>query len=134
VERDIRDRAVRKEIRRALYRLRQRGVPIPAASAPSPSPTTAATAEADGLVSGFDARGDRVVWIVRPLTAGGSFVVAATVNEPEGLRDVHVAETSRKQLREIRRRMEAEAHVRLVAADWPEGVAVYVAAYGECRV
>src|SRR5437016_2550342 len=83
VEPDVHDRAVRKEIRRALYRLRQRGVPIPAASAPSASPTTAATAEADGLVSGFDARGDRVVWIVRPLTAGGSFVVAATVNEPE---------------------------------------------------
>src|SRR5439155_4934286 len=55
VEPDVRDRAVHKEIRRALYRLRQRGVAIPAPSAPSVSPTTAATADTDGLVSGFDA-------------------------------------------------------------------------------
>jgi hypothetical protein len=129
VEPDIRDRAVRKEIRRALYRLRQRGVSIPAPSATPAPPTAATAAETDGLVSGFDARGDRVLWIVRSLATGGSFVVAATANEPGGLRDVHVAETSRKQLREVRRRMEAEAHVRLVAVDWRTCDALLVEAH-----
>src|SRR5207247_2546638 len=83
--------------------------PTPAAAAPLASPRTTAAAEAAGFVSGFDARGDRVVWIVRPLAAGGSFIVAATVNEPEGLRDVHVAQASRQQGREVRRRRAAAA-------------------------
>jgi hypothetical protein len=118
LEPEAADRAVRKEIRRALYRLRQRGV-APPAPAPAPErPREAPPVDAEGLLSGFDGRGDRVAWIVRTLPEGGSLVVAATVNEPAGLRDVHVAETSRKQLRAIRRRMEEDARVRLVAVDW----------------
>jgi len=118
IEPSVADRDVRKEIRRALYRLRQRGVPTPA-SEPSPSASARpAAVDIEGLLSAFDARGDRIAWIVRPAPSGTALTVAATLNEPAGLRDVHVAETSRKQLRTVRRRMETEAAIRLVAADW----------------
>jgi hypothetical protein len=112
------DRGVRKEIRRSLYRLRQRGVPVPEperASEPA-RPVTGATPE--GLVSTFDAVGDRIVWLVRPLPGGGVLLVDGLVNEPAGLREVHVAEMSRKQLRTIRQRVESGTRLRLVAADW----------------
>jgi hypothetical protein len=123
------DRAVRKEIRRSLYRLRQRGVAVPE-PASRPAPVSAASpTEAEGFVSGFDARGDRVLWIARALHTGGSWVVAATANEPGGLRDVHAAETSRKQLRQIRRRMSDEAGVRLVPTDWRTVDALLVEAH-----
>jgi hypothetical protein len=112
------DRAVRKEIRRALYRLRQRGVAAPEEPARPAAPPVAAPTAAEGLVSPFDARGDRVVWILRPLDAGGSLLIAAQVNEPAGLRDVHVAEASRKRIRGVRQEMETGAGVRLVPADW----------------
>src|SRR5439155_1294186 len=45
------ERAVRKEIRRALYRLRQRGVPVPAPPAPAAAARTPAAPEAEGFLS-----------------------------------------------------------------------------------
>ena len=110
-------RDVRKEIRRALYRMKQRGVPIPEPPAAAPR-APAPSSEGEGFVSLFDGRGDRLIWIVRPLAAGGALLVAAQVNEPEGLRDVSAGEASRKQIRAARHKLEADAHMRLVAADW----------------
>src|SRR5205814_978371 len=112
------ERAVRKELRRALYRLRQRGVPVPAPPAPAAAARTPAAPEAEGFLSPFDGRGDRLIWIVRPLPSGGSFLVAAQLNEPEGLRDVSAGEASRKQIRAARQKLEADSNLRLVAADW----------------
>jgi len=97
-------RDVRKEIRRALYRMKQRGVPIPEPPAAAPR-APAPSSEGEGFVSLFDGRGDRLIWIVRPLAAGGALLVAAQVNEPEGLRDVSAGEASRKQIRAARRRL-----------------------------
>lgn len=114
----VHDRTVHKEVRRALYRLRQRGVSIPevTAAAPAPGPTTDVAAE--GLVSAFDGRGDRLVWIIRALAGGGSLLVAAQLNEPGGLGDVHAIEGGRKHFRTVRQRMESEARIRLVPASW----------------
>jgi hypothetical protein len=114
----VTDRAVRKELRRTLYRLRQRGVPVPEPAPPPVAPPSAPAGDVEGFVSAFDARGDRVIWVVRAQPTGGALLVAATLNEPAGLRDVHAGEVSRKQIRTVRQRMEAEARIRLVAADW----------------
>lgn len=118
VEPGVTDRAVRKELRRTLYRLRQRGVAVPEPAPPPVAPPSLPADDVEGFVSAFDARGDRVVWIVRAQPTGGALLVAATLNEPAGLRDVHAGEASRKQIRAIRQRMEAEAGIRMVAADW----------------
>jgi hypothetical protein len=109
---------LRKDIRRALYRLRQRGVPIPEAPAEPVAPRGSPAADVEGFVSLFDGRGDRLLWIVRPLPEGGTLLVAARVNEPEGLRDVSAAEGTRKQIRAVRQKLEADAGMRLVAVDW----------------
>jgi hypothetical protein len=118
LEPTVTDRAVRKEIRRTLYRLRQRGVAVPEPAPPPVAPASAPAGDVEGFVSAFDGRGDRVVWIVRAQASGGALLVAATVNEPAGLRDVYAGEASRKQIRAVRQRMEAESRIRLVAADW----------------
>src|SRR5439155_685616 len=47
-----------------------------------------------------------------------ALLIAAQVNEPEGLRDVSAGEASRKQIRAARQQLEAESGLRLVAADW----------------
>jgi hypothetical protein len=107
----------RKAIRRALYRLTQQGVARPAPAA-EPPPPRAATEDVEGLVSHVDARGDRIVWLFRALQSGGTFLVAAQLHEPDGLRDLQVLEAARKQIRATRQRLEHEAHMRLVPADW----------------
>jgi len=111
------ERAVRKEIRRSLYRVGQRGVPVPAPPAPAAAPRTPPAPEAEGLLSLFDGGGDRLIWIIRPLPTG-ALLIAAQVNEPEGLREVSAGEASRKQIRAARQQLEAESGLRLVAADW----------------
>src|SRR5206468_5889375 len=95
-----------------------RGVPVPAPPAPAAAPRTAPAPEAEGLLSLFDGGGDRLIWIIRPLPTGGALLIAAQVNEPEGLRDVSAGEASRKQIRAARQQLEADSDIRLVAADW----------------
>ncbi len=110
------DRGLRKAARRALYGLRRRGVVPPARASsaairPVPAPV-------EGLVSAFDGRGDRLVWLLRPLRDGGTLLVAARLNEPGGLEQLDVAEVSRKEVRAARRALAEGAGLRLVAADW----------------
>lgn len=116
---DAASRETRRALRRALYRLRQQGVPIPdaepTASAP-PAPRT--EPDIEGLVSAVDGRGDRLLWLVRALDTGGWLLVAGQVNEPAGLRDGHAVEVGRKALRTARARLEKQSGLRLVPADW----------------
>jgi hypothetical protein len=109
-------KATRKEVRRALYRLRQRGVYTPVHRPAAPAPPRAP--EIEGLLSAFDGRGHRLLWLLRPLASGGTLLVAAQVSERDGLRDLHVAEVSRKQLKAARHQLSADTGLRLIAADW----------------
>jgi len=111
------ERAVRKALRRALFRLGQRGVAVPIVE-PAPQPPPVVGPELEGFVSAFDGRGDRLIWLVRARSAGGVELLAAEVNEPAGLRDVRLVEASRKDLRAARERLQKETGLRLVPADW----------------
>jgi hypothetical protein len=110
-------RALRKTLRRALFRLQQRGVPVPAEEA-QPAPVPVVGSDLEGLVSAFDGNGDRLIWLARPQVGGATLLLAAEVNEPEGLRDVRLAEVSRKELRALRERLQKQSGLRLVAAPW----------------
>lgn len=116
---DTADKETRKDIRRALYRLAQTGVAVP--SAPAASPSSAAPVlgpSIEAWISAIDGRGDRLVWLVREQMSGGLLLVAADVNEPGGLRDLRTFDVTRKQLRAMRERFQAEGGLRFVAADW----------------
>ena len=117
LEPEVAERATRKAIRRALYRIGQRGVHLPSRPA-EPEPPRASGFDPEGLVSAFDGRGDRLVWLVRPLPSGATLLVAAQVNEPGGMRDLQVHEITRKQLRATRRRLAEDAAVHLVPGPW----------------
>jgi hypothetical protein len=108
---------LRKTLRRALFRLQQRGVPVPAEEV-RPAPPRVGGPDVEGLVSAFDGNGDRLIWLARMQAGGGTLLLAAEVNEPDGLRDVRLAEVSRKELRALRERVQKASNVRLVAAPW----------------
>ena len=117
-EADVGDRAVHKAIRRALYRLGQRGIPVPERPAAPPAATRLAEPSIEGLISACDGAGDRLVWLMKPLPGAGTLLVAAELNEPRGLGHVEGGEIGRKQLRTARASLEKESGLRLVAADW----------------
>lgn len=110
------DKLVRKEVRRSLYRLQQRGLEIPHAPAPPP-PTLIAGPALEGYLSAVDGRGDQLVWLVKPRPAGVAHLFAV-VNDPDGLREVELTETTRKALRAARQEMLSRHEIRMVEADW----------------
>lgn len=115
------DRELRREVRRALYRLAQRGVPGAAllpSTPESPAPAIFAEVEPEGYLSFPDPFGDRLLWIVKPRGAGGLLQLSAVVNEPGGLKEAVLAELSRKQLRSLRADLAERHELRLVETSW----------------
>jgi hypothetical protein len=114
------DKLLRREVRRSLYRLKQRGVPVPGAGAETPAPARSplAAIEAEGFLSFGDALGDRLLWILKPRSGGGLYHLSTVVNEPTGLKEAVLAEVNRKSVRALREDLEAHHGLRLVEIDW----------------
>ncbi len=115
--------AVRREIRRALYRLRQRGIEPPrtvmqAARAIAEARTGAAEAGLDALLSPADADGARVVWLLKSRPGGGIRRLWGLVSERDGMLGVNLTSLTRKELRQDRADLERRAGVPMVEADW----------------
>lgn len=114
--------ADRREIRRALFKLRQRGIApsAPAAvAAPVERPAlTAGEPALSGLVSVIDAEGARIVWLLKSRPQGGVNRLWGIVSEREGLIGVRLARLSRRELRAERAELEQQTGLKMVEADW----------------
>jgi hypothetical protein len=115
LEASAQDRIVKKEIKRALYRLQQRGISIPAKPTPVAAPILASTV--DGFVSPVDGRGDQLVWLVKP-RSGGLLHLFGVINDPEGMREAEVTVVSRKALKTLRAELKSKHELELVEASW----------------
>jgi hypothetical protein len=112
---------LRREVRRALFKLRQKGI-----APPEPPPLQlprgpAAAAEPAGLsalLSPIDPEGARLVWILKSRAQGGVARLWGLVSEQEGLVGANVANLSRRELRQEREDLERRAALRLIEADW----------------
>lgn len=113
---DAADKLVRKEAKRSLYRLEQKGVAIPQAAAPAPVVVDVEPPLA-GYLSAIDGNGDQLVWLTR--SQGGVLLHAfAAINDRDGLRELELAETSRRGLRALRADLLERHGVRLLETDW----------------
>jgi hypothetical protein len=110
------DKLVRREAKRSLYRLEQRGVSVER-PAQEPRKLTEGVAPVEGFLSTIDGRGDQLIWLTRP-RAGVLLHLFAVVNDPEGLKDLNLAEVSRKGLRAIREELVEKHEISLIEADW----------------
>lgn len=114
--------AARREIRRALFKLRQRGIAAPQAELPAQStgPATSADSETalSALLSPADADGARVVWIMKARPGAGLKRLWGLVSERDGLFGITLSALTRKELRHERADLERRAGVALIEADW----------------
>jgi hypothetical protein len=108
--------AMRREVRRALYKLKQHGIDAPAATQPEAANPHADAIEA--MLSPIDAEGARIVWIVKPRAQGGVTRMWALISEREGLVGAQNTGLSRRELKSEREELERRAQVKLVDADW----------------
>jgi hypothetical protein len=126
------DKRVRKEAKRSLYRLGQRGIRPPSA-APAPAPPTPAVGPAlEGYVSPVDGRGDQLVWLLKP-QPGGVAHLFAVINDPEGLHETALSSVTRKQLKALQAELERKHELRLVPIDWHYADFLMQRAFGWAR-
>jgi hypothetical protein len=113
--------AIRREVRRALYKLKQHGIDAPASSAPAAGAhdsATEKTEEKTAMLSPIDGEGARIVWIVKPRVQGGVLRMWALISEREGLVGAQNTGLSRRELKSERDELERRAQVKLVDGDW----------------
>ena len=111
--------AMRREVRRALYKLKQHGIDAPLASAANTAPDShTEKTEIAGMLSPIDGEGARIVWIVKPRVQGGLLRMWALISEAEGLVGAQNTHLSRRELNSERDELEHRAQVKLVDADW----------------
>ena len=110
--------ATRREIRRALFRLRQRGIEPPTASTASVEAESDSEAGLSGLLSPTDADGARIAWLLKSRASGGLKRLWGLVSETEGLFGATLETLSRKEFRADRIEIERRAGAPLIEADW----------------
>ena len=111
----------RREIRRALFRLRQAGIE-PSVHETTPAAIGARASGADagfeGVVSPIDATGVGLAWVVKARARGGLARLWGFVSETEGLIGCQLTNVSRRDLRRDRATVEERSGAHLIDADW----------------
>jgi len=114
-------KGVRREIKRALYKLEQRGH-WHAPDAPPPPSARELMGEDDpdvpqGWLSPIDPTGTRLVWMARRI-AGGMASLSAVIAEDHGIREFHSGKTTRKALRDAHKEIAERSGIPLAEAPW----------------
>jgi hypothetical protein len=109
---------LRREIRRSLFRLRQRGIEPPAVERRSSPAGEASEIGLSGLLSVADPDGARIAWLMKSRSGGGLNRLWAIASETEGLVGATAETISRKEFRAERAEIERRAGSRLIEADW----------------
>ncbi|HEX8440701.1 hypothetical protein [Archangium sp.] len=98
-------KALVKAAKKALYRLRSRGVEVaePARpSTPEPARSVVATPETlPAVLTSIDGTGERVLEIARPLRGGGVEAIQLLLSDEHGVERIQVVETSRGEYRRV---------------------------------
>jgi len=95
----------RKALRRALHRLRSRGVAVPTESAPATVAKLAPMDEAidEARVTGLDPSGARIVYLANDRAGGGVRLFQAVIETQRGVLELEVFETGRARARRFLR-------------------------------
>ncbi|MBI2372259.1 MAG: hypothetical protein HYV08_18855 [Deltaproteobacteria bacterium] len=113
------DKDLLKAAKRHLYRLRQKGVAVAEPQRPEPPPVwqPPRPREAQALVTGYDGRGDRMVWLTQPRLPQGLSLFQAVLSEAAGIVDFTAGETTQKGFREYLAELKLDPHFPIVRSD-----------------
>jgi hypothetical protein len=121
IEQEAGDKNLKKEIRRSLFKLSQKGLTIPqtrSGEEKPPIPTLARTADIEAHVSAVDGAGGRLLWIVKPQPGHGLQTIQAMINDREGLLRVGGAQVRRKELRQMAEEIKKQHGIAMIAIPW----------------
>ena len=121
IEKEAKDKDLKKEIRRSLFKLSQKGLTIPQVTRveeKSPAPTLSRSPEMEAYMSPVDGSGGRLVWIVKPQAGHGLQTIQAMINDREGLQRVGGAQIRRKELRNMAQEIKKQHGVTMISVPW----------------
>ncbi len=136
IEKSSTHKEVKKEIRRSLFKLSQRGVEI---SREEEHQAKAAASlfgrgpAAEGYMSSVDGAGGRLVWIAKPQPNHGLQVLQGMVNDREGLQRVGGAQMPRKELRRMAQEIKKQHAITMIAIPWEYADAVLYEGFEKAR-
>ncbi len=110
--------ALRREVRRALFKLLQHGIESPAPAQRPPAAIIATEPNINALISPVDHEGARLVWLFKARSQGGLSRLQGLSSESEGLVGANLTHVSRRELREERQEIERQSSIKLVEADY----------------
>lgn len=130
------EKDVKKEIRRSLFKLSQRGLIIPrsgATAAAAGAPLFARSPDVEAYMSSVDGSGGRLIWIAKPQINRGLQTIQAMVNDREGLQRIGGAQIPRKELRKMAEEIKTQHGITMISVPWEYADAAIYDAYEKAR-
>jgi hypothetical protein len=120
IEKTAIDKDVKKEIKRALFKLAQKGIAIAdeAAVEKKPAVLFERTVDIEAYMSAVDGGGGRLIWIAKPQPSHGLQVIQAMLHDREGLLRFGGAQMKRKELRAMADEIKQQHGVSMIAVPW----------------
>ena len=120
IEAKVVDKELKKEIKRAYFKLAQRGLAA-SQSAPAerkPAQLFERTPEIEAYMSAVDGGGGRLLWIAKAQPNRGLQVIQAMVHDGEGLLRFGGTHMKRKELRAMADEIKRQHSVSMIAIPW----------------
>ena len=120
IEKHSADKDLKKEIRRSLFKLGQRGLVIPLEETTQgrAPPAFNRPPEIEAYMSAVDGTGGRLIWIVKPQPNFGLQTIHAMVNDCDGLQRVGGAQIRRRELRKMAQEIKQQHGISMIAVPW----------------
>jgi hypothetical protein len=114
------DKELKKEIKRSLFKLSQKGVVVPPEPSPEKKlgPLFERENQIEAYMSAVDGGGGRLIWIAKPQTNHGLQVIQAMVHDREGLLRFGGVQMKRKELRAMADDIKQQHGVSMIAIPW----------------
>ncbi len=114
------DKDVKKEIKRALFKLSQKGIVVPQAPPAEKKPALLFEPEyqIEAYMSAVDGGGGRLVWIAKPQPKRGLQVIQAMLHDRDGLLRFAGVQMKRKELRAMADEIKRQHGVSMIAVPW----------------
>jgi hypothetical protein len=114
------DKDLKKETRRSLFKLSQRGLAIPEdkSSEKVPAAILSRAPDVEAYMSSVDGSGGRLVWIAKPQQNHGLQLIQGMVNDREGLQRIGGANVRRKELRKMSQDIKQQHDVSMISVPW----------------
>jgi len=121
LEQKAADREVKREIRRSLFKLAQKGLVAPSREPVQEAvqkPAFRSSLNIEGYLSSVDGGGNRLVWLAKPQVGSGIQMLQGVVSDREGLIQVGGSVMRRKDLRLFIKDIKDKHGVTMINIPW----------------